>query len=251
MVDDLHNRNKDKSRLYGFVETTYKWIRFTAWAKVRPVAYSSSFWTAAATVAIAVTSVYQWKAIRGQLDVMRNQLELSERPWVDFDIVVNGPLVFSSTDATMRVRITLKNVGNSPATELWFSEETLAAPPSNPMAERERFCRELKGQEATNKSFTDTLFVKRDSQNDVGLQMNKSDVDAAVKKIGVIMPTVIACVVYRTPSTRALHETAKILDIVAILSTGRVGVINPKETNVFRASKIAIVPHAIGATYAD
>lgn len=55
-----------------------KWITLTAWPKLKEILASSSFWTAAATVAIAVSTIVytnyakkQWIEMRGQLDEMR------------------------------------------------------------------------------------------------------------------------------------------------------------------------------------
>jgi hypothetical protein len=72
-------KKKDGAR---YLRTCTEWLRFTLWKKwLKPVGMSSGFWTAAATVAIFITTmVYtyyarkQWEAMGNQVTAMQNQL---------------------------------------------------------------------------------------------------------------------------------------------------------------------------------
>src|SRR2546425_3867823 len=54
---DTHNREKYENRAKTLLKPAYEWMRFKAWPSVKLVIFSSSFWTAAATVAIAIATI--------------------------------------------------------------------------------------------------------------------------------------------------------------------------------------------------
>lgn len=86
---NTEQRQKHESRTKKLITITEEWVRFAGWPWIRNKAWptvkraftSSTFWTALATVAIAVLTGYytyyarkQWQAMSGQLDTMNGQL---------------------------------------------------------------------------------------------------------------------------------------------------------------------------------
>lgn len=55
------------------------------------------------------------KAAESAATTARQQLEMSERPWVDADIKIAGPLTFNINGGSLPLMITFRNSGNSPA----------------------------------------------------------------------------------------------------------------------------------------
>lgn len=85
----------------------------------RKVITNASFWTAAATVAIAVTSYYQWRAIKRQWEEMQKQSTISSdtakrqfRAYVQYE---SGKLSISKDGQSYTIFIEIKNTGQTPA----------------------------------------------------------------------------------------------------------------------------------------
>lgn len=84
--------------------------------------------TAAATLAIAVLTYFlahyayqQGITFTRQLNVMQGQLDemqAARRPWLTVETSIEGPLIFDPAP-NVPIKVTLKNVGPSPAMEAW------------------------------------------------------------------------------------------------------------------------------------
>ena len=86
------------------------WIRWAGWCAF------------GAAVIYAAITAFQWsemrKATKAATEAAHSaaqQLELSERPWVDADISIDGALVFDRDGAHIPLKIVLRNSGHSPA----------------------------------------------------------------------------------------------------------------------------------------
>jgi hypothetical protein len=53
--------------------------------------------------------------MRGQL----NEMQEEHRPWMQGDVQFVGPLIFDNDGATVPIRVSLRNSGNSPARNVW------------------------------------------------------------------------------------------------------------------------------------
>jgi hypothetical protein len=138
ITDDAksHNSPKNKSHVGSKIFIRLKWLAEIVWTKVRIVLASSSFWTAAATVAIAIeTYVYthyarqQWSVTEDQLVEMQSM----DRPWMKIvDVIPSNGLLgdtmeiwdFTGTrlhnfhparGTRVEFQASYKNVGHSPA----------------------------------------------------------------------------------------------------------------------------------------
>ncbi len=64
-----------------------------------------------ATVVLAIISAGTLWAIKGQLDVM----EADQRPWITGTLSFSGPLYLDNSGIHLKIKITAKNIGKSPA----------------------------------------------------------------------------------------------------------------------------------------
>ncbi len=123
------------------------------------------------TLVIAVSNalyiVYaskQWKVMRGQLAESAKELELSERPWVDAEISLNGPFTFDPNGANIPLKIVLQNSGRSPALKTAVDVEPILGFMGNPVDfYRKQACQ----QAAALGSFGESLFPGRNSEYDI------------------------------------------------------------------------------------
>lgn len=70
---------------------------------------------AEATRNLAKQATISAKATQAVADTATNQLELSERPWVNADIGVDGPFIFNVNGGNITLKFRLLNSGHSPA----------------------------------------------------------------------------------------------------------------------------------------
>jgi|GEM_PF-5097858 len=132
------------------------------------------FVAALATVVIAVLTGYyvhyakqQWGVMKGQLTEMtqqsaisQRQLELSERPWIDATIMLDGPLTWNINGANLPVKVILSNTGHSPALSTNVSPTPLigAIAKANGYSERNRLCQNAMQVALKNPGVGNALF---------------------------------------------------------------------------------------------
>ena len=125
-------KSADQTEEATALQTISRWDRFREWFLKITVAEAGMLLL---TLVIAGSGIYytkyakrQWRVMRDQLpelhtsaeaakssaDTAASQLELAERPWVDADIALAGPLTFD-TNANIPVIFSVRNTGNSPA----------------------------------------------------------------------------------------------------------------------------------------
>jgi hypothetical protein len=124
------NAEKHKNRAKKRANVS-DWITNMVWPKIKQVGGSSSFWTAAATVTIAVVTIFytqyarkQWCAMEQALRQSDRHFEAEKRPWVAIDDANNqGITPFEPTiqyrdnksKAVFKLRYVLANEGGRPA----------------------------------------------------------------------------------------------------------------------------------------
>lgn len=80
------------------------------------------FINALSTVVVAVTGIVGAYFIYGQLKSMERQLEvmeLDQRAWISASVNEVGDLAFNAADVTLKAAFKWKNIGKSPATDVW------------------------------------------------------------------------------------------------------------------------------------
>ena len=99
-----------------------------------------TFWLVIATVALGVIAYVQIEffgraeqiaaqsagAAKESADTAKNALVAANRPWIKADISVGGPVFYNVNGMNFTLRFILKNVGHSPATNIWVEAQILA-----------------------------------------------------------------------------------------------------------------------------
>jgi len=108
-----------------------------SWHRIRSVVNrdyinaASTVVVALATGAIFFVSIGQWRAIKGQLDVM----EAEKRPWIRATVTAVKPVIFTdwngSKGINVPIKLDLKNYGDTPAVNVRVFPQ-IAQHPGNP-----------------------------------------------------------------------------------------------------------------------
>lgn len=159
-------------------------------------------------------------------DTAAKQLELAERPWVDADVRINGPLTFDVNGANLNVLITLRNTGHSPAVNASIRPLILATFGSNeePLAARRQLCADA-AKSATSYAFGVTIFPNATIPYDERIGLGNSDIAKIGQVFGgkfkgrIIGPELILCIAYLpTFKTNTVYTTGYIFDVFKINS---------------------------------
>jgi hypothetical protein len=148
-------------------------------------------------------------AARDSVNVARDTLVASNRPWLDAEVQTTGPLIFDDQGGRLRIKVTLKNVGHSPAVMAWSDEELYLA--SNPeldtKIERGKQC-DLTVQRSFKMG--QTIFPGTDG---VGGLVNLQS-QGTPQKVGFTNPTIIVCVAYQSAlNDKTQYFTSMIYDL--------------------------------------
>lgn|GEM_PF-6661083 len=117
----------------------------------RPWWWTSEFWTAAFTGLLTLSTALLWwqtkrlaegaedqskkmveslkemrrsaKAATKAAEVAERTLVAQDRPWIHIQPNIVGPLIFTETEISIEINVTLRNVGRSPATDVQLMSE--------------------------------------------------------------------------------------------------------------------------------
>jgi hypothetical protein len=174
-------------------------------------------------------------AAKSAAETAASQLELSERPWVDAQILLNGPLTFNINGASIPLKLSLRNTGHSPAMFVAISTlPSVASKTDNAVPYREQACKDATRVSATMPDFGITLFpnVTFEQRYEVGLPKEEIEKGKASKvfpgsRFGdvILSPAVSICMAYRPTfhGTRIYH-TAYIVDLFKVDSANHLDV---------------------------
>jgi hypothetical protein len=152
-------------------------------------------------------------------------LELAERPWVDANVSIDGPLTYDVNGARFQILITLRNTGRSPAFNTSIHPKMIVTfGPEEAMKVREQLCGDAESSVNTM-SFGTTLFPDVQFPNHMAVYLAKKDYEDAKRvwkgQLGenIVGPTLVFCIAYRPTFSPAVYKTSYIFDVLRIDKT--------------------------------
>jgi hypothetical protein len=136
-------------------------------------------------------------------------LVLSQRPWVSADVAIAGPLFVEHNSPAVRLNITLRNTGNSPATSIIpFPIMTMREQqPLNMLESQTRRCSTLRRPPGPGSGLGYTLFPGGTVTEYNTPSMAREEIES----IGFnIAPLIIICINYKFTFSDESHQTATI-----------------------------------------
>jgi hypothetical protein len=173
------------------------------------------------------------KAAMGATDIAQKQFEMNERPWVDANIVLDGPFDFNVNGANIHLKLALRNSGHSPAQSTTISYLPLiGSTGTNAANYREQVCRDA-SRIATTMSFGVTLFpnVNFEQRESIGIGKEEIEKRKASKEFpgstfpnAILSPSLVICIAYRpTFKSTSVYHTAYIIDLYKLDSANLPG----------------------------
>jgi hypothetical protein len=169
------------------------------------------------------TSISAADAAKSSADTAVRELELSERPWVDADVRINGPFAFDVNGANLSVLITIRNTGHSPAFNTTINPRLMilfGGP--DPFQLRNEVCRDAI-REVSTSGFGISLFPNANFQSPTKVGFGKEEIEKAGQGFGanlrgaIVGPRLIVCIAYRpTFNNTSVYTTGYIFDVSRI-----------------------------------
>lgn len=148
-------------------------------------------------------------------DASAKELELSERPWVDAAVGINGPFSFDVNGAHLNVLITARNTGHTPALSTTVSPYAMiefGGP--NPHQFRDQKCRDVAQMVGTSRSGA-SLFPGTTIPYPTTVDLSKEDLEKASKQVKgqISFLKLIVCIAYQPAFADKLYTTGYIFDV--------------------------------------
>ena len=137
-------------------------------------------------------------AAKSTAEATARQLELTQRPWVSIDTLIESPLTFTSEgSAQVSVKFIIRNVGSTPAKGLSVQPEISIASldEQDPVMQRSKVCEENRTRGA---GADGTLFPKVEFTKSVTFLGDARDIVKESNRTGSFSPVVIVCASYRS-----------------------------------------------------
>ncbi|MGA8366095.1 MAG: hypothetical protein ACLQMT_01760 [Candidatus Acidiferrales bacterium] len=167
-------------------------------------------------------------------DTATKQLELTDRPWVDATIALDGPFSFDINGANIPLKVTLRNTGHSPALSVVISPlPLLGSKGMNAANYREQVCQDATRTATTAPQFGVALFPNANFEERMTVGIGKQDIeDARASKefpgshFGdvILSPSVVICIAYRpTFNQTSVYHTVYVVNLLKLDSENRLG----------------------------
>lgn len=148
-------------------------------------------------------------------DAYAKELELSERPWVDAAVGINGPFSFDVNGAHLNVLITAHNSGHTPALNTTVSPYALiefGGP--NPYQFRDQKCRDVVQMVRTSRSGV-SLFPGSTIPYPATVDLSKEDIAKGSKQVKgqISFLKLIVCIAYQPTFADKFYTTGYIFDV--------------------------------------
>jgi hypothetical protein len=155
------------------------------------------------------------------------ELELTDRPWVDAAISLNGPFTFNVNGANIQLKIEMRNTGHTPAVATQTRPLTTIGIRSGDAADHvDKLCEVAKQAVLKFPYFGIALFPNATFQEQMSVGIGKEDIEKHSRDSPgkIMLPSVIICIAYRpTFDSVFVYKTAYIYDLYKLDSANRPG----------------------------
>jgi hypothetical protein len=156
------------------------------------------------------------KAANQSAEVAERALIAANRPWVKVDIHVGGPIFYNVNGANFRLNYVLKNVGKSPATNVWINAQIFA--PAIGLDDhldlRAKQLEIIFGLKTRLPSpFGFALFPGDVISQGIIVSIPADELKRITQNAEFIAPTIIGAIDYRSSFSQSSHQTGFIVEV--------------------------------------
>ena len=189
-----------------------------------------TFWLVVATILLGIIAYVQIdflrraeiisaqsaKAAKDSSDTAKNALVAANRPWVKAEIQVGGPLLYNVNGANFIIRYVLKNIGHSPATNIFVNPRVIAPAigVDSLFDLRGELMKTIVAQKAqAGNPFGFALFPDEIAVQNVTVSIPQDELKRITQKVEFIMPTILGTISYRMGFDTDVHQTGFLFEV--------------------------------------
>ena len=232
--EDGKGERHKTSRYHQFCEkykVKKKWVRFRrhgpqwieAGCAIALVVITGSYtYYASQQAGAAITAA---GAAKKSADVAETTLIATNRPWLDLDAHLAGPLTLNEQgEARIVVEVKTENIGHSPAVSVSDAQsmiQVILLTP-NPWHELRKVCDQATTQSTNphNRGVTETIFPGKPYQQSINLGLSKQELARSINdtfptagRDPSIHPAIIWCVAYQAAFSDVPHRTGYVWEL--------------------------------------
>ncbi|MBZ5679748.1 MAG: hypothetical protein LAO24_06560 [Acidobacteriia bacterium] len=194
----------------------------------------------------------EWKEMRTQTETAQKQFEAADRPWVAVDIALAAPLTYNESNGLSAVFYFLpKNIGRSPAQNIWVDPLLVPAFMGDDVSEAEkRACDKAVKHDELLRYF---LIPGQSYRQQIGLGMSNAEVNSHWNKfelsrgpIDLIPIVLVGCVDYTYEASTRHHQTGFAYDVLT-----KDGLVIAKSKTPLPPDSISFRAHPTGRFFAN
>jgi hypothetical protein len=166
-------------------------------------------------------------AAKSAADTAARQLELAERPWVDANVAIDGPLSWDINGGNMALKVAMRNTGHSPALSVGIWPSVLIGTKgANAVNYRPEACSTAEKMSNLGVAlFPNTNFEQPESVtiNKDTIENEKASKEFPGSNFGeaILSPTIVICIAYRPAfKSGTTYHTAYIFDLLKRSAAG-------------------------------
>jgi hypothetical protein len=150
------------------------------------------------------------------VEIGEKALVAANRPWIKIDLQVAGPIIYNVNGANIKLKYGLRNIGHSPATNVWIDTNIFASAIGidnviEPRAELQKIIAMLKTRPRS--PFGLALFPDETVAQDITVNIGTDELKRITQKVEFIMPYIIGAADYRFGIDEKSHQTGFIIEV--------------------------------------
>jgi hypothetical protein len=162
------------------------------------------------------------EAARKQAVSVQYQLEAADRPWISVDVSINSPLTYDSNGVHLSFAFVPKNLGRSPAQNIYISPRLVPAFMGDDLREiQKRICKPLAAQDRTTNFPGYILFPGDHYIQEITIGMSIEELNSRYSKwklsqgMNELIPiALVGCVDYTFESSQRHHQTGFVFEVL-------------------------------------
>jgi hypothetical protein len=229
------------------IDAVLYWLRHW-WDAPREKSKAADWTMVGLTVLVAGAAIVTALIFQAQLSLMRD----ADRPWIDLDVSIDSPLTYDNTGVRIGFNISPKNVGRSPAQNIWISPTLTPAFMGDDLSEiQKRICENARPSHEGLLSYL--LFPGNHYTQPVGLDLSATAISSHWGKLPPNMEppdpiplALVGCIDYTYEASSRHHQTGFALDVVM-----KGGLLPLKSKTPIASEDLVLRAHSFGGHFAN
>lgn len=219
------------------------WTKYTEAICAIALVFITAFYAYSANKQ-ACAAIAAAKAAKSAANTAREEMELSQRPWLVVKATIAGPLTYDKEGGHITLQYAIVNIGHSPAVgvNIWPEFYVANGKKADPLIERRRLCQELEPRRSGETIYPGQMFEINER-----FSMSRADIEESIKAFGhaMLVTSIVDCVNYHANFNKQPYSVGNSYDLRERVSGGRTLAFAPYKD--MPLGSLVLIPEAFDA----